>query len=108
MTIIPGYPFALVSNNLVTDVIYMQTDDQSTIDETLSKFSYDEYVKYGEHLSIGQEKYNGFFRYPSPYESWIWDDELKIWKAPVEPPLDGNAYLWNEDSLSWGVCTNCG
>ena len=33
--------------------------------------------------------------------SWIWNEELVSWAAPVAPPDDGFPYLWNEDTTSW-------
>ena len=38
---------------------------------------------------------------PKPYPSWILDEKLCIWFAPVIFPEDGNVYIWNEESMSW-------
>lgn len=38
---------------------------------------------------------------PKPFESWVIDEESFSWKAPVEYPNDGNAYIWNEETVSW-------
>jgi hypothetical protein len=38
-----------------------------------------------------------------PYESWIFDEELGIWKAPIECPIDGKSYFWHEEESSWAV-----
>jgi hypothetical protein len=37
----------------------------------------------------------------SPFESWIWDAEQKIWKAPTPYPEDGADYTWNEETTNW-------
>ena len=38
---------------------------------------------------------------PKPYASWILDEEVAQWKAPIEYPGDGKFYIWNEDSQAW-------
>ncbi len=41
------------------------------------------------------------FRSPQPFPSWIYNEEIKQWEAPVEYPRDDKNYLWKESSLSW-------
>jgi hypothetical protein len=38
----------------------------------------------------------------TPFESWIWNDELNVWEAPILQPEDGT-YEWNEDTKSWNL-----
>lgn len=38
---------------------------------------------------------------PKPYASWILDEDLAQWKAPVEHPNDGKFYIWNENDQMW-------
>lgn len=38
---------------------------------------------------------------PKPFESWVIDEESFSWKAPLEYPNDGNAYIWDEETVSW-------
>jgi hypothetical protein len=38
---------------------------------------------------------------PKPHESWILDEQTCLWNPPVEYPLDGNIYLWDEDLTNW-------
>jgi len=35
------------------------------------------------------------------YASFIYDETLKIWVAPVEYPDDGAEYWWNNETLTW-------
>jgi hypothetical protein len=37
---------------------------------------------------------------PQPYPSWTLDADAK-WQAPTAMPVDGNGYVWNEETLSW-------
>jgi hypothetical protein len=65
-----------------------------------------------EPATIGETYWNGNrFVYPSPYASWIWDDENYTWKAPTPYPTlsddDDNKtyYIWDEPTLSWKAVT---
>lgn len=33
--------------------------------------------------------------------SWIFDDELGVWKPPIPYPQDGKPYRWDEPTVSW-------
>lgn len=37
---------------------------------------------------------------PTPYVSWILDKKRK-WKAPIEMPVDGKRYVWDESQINW-------
>jgi len=37
---------------------------------------------------------------PTPYPSWVLDEETCLWEAPVPMPEDGD-YTWNESTQSW-------
>ena len=67
----------------------------------------------GGHLLGGtplRKNYAGIgFRYdadrdafipPTPYPSWVLDEETCLWVAPVPMPEDGD-YTWNESTQSW-------
>ena len=38
---------------------------------------------------------------PQPYPSWLLDQELCYWYAPVQMPSDGKEYQWNESVQNW-------
>tara|TARA_R100000900_G_scaffold115378_1_gene90183 strand:+ start:400 stop:765 length:366 start_codon:yes stop_codon:yes gene_type:complete len=40
---------------------------------------------------------------PKPFTSWILNEEICQWKAPVAYPDDGNVYNWNEETQQWDV-----
>lgn len=42
-------------------------------------------------------------RGPAPFGSWIYNEELSKWEAPVPKPTDGKEYVWNENTLSWDI-----
>lgn len=38
---------------------------------------------------------------PKPYPSFVMDEAKAQWKAPVDMPLDGAIYGWNESKQQW-------
>ena len=66
-----------------------------------------------------QTSYNGNIRYnyagigysydatrdafipPTPYPSWVLDEDTCLWVAPVPYPEDNKEYTWDEDSQNW-------
>ena len=44
---------------------------------------------------------NGEFYPPKPFNSWIFNDELRCWQAPINHPKNCDPMIWNEESLSW-------
>ena len=38
---------------------------------------------------------------PSPYSSWLLDEETCSWVAPVNKPDEENSYKWNEEIIDW-------
>jgi len=38
-----------------------------------------------------------------PYKSWVWDEEVELWRAPVgkRKPQDGKNYEWQEETQIW-------
>ena len=46
---------------------------------------------------------NDRFIPPTPFTSWILNEETALWEAPVAHPQDGNYYVWDEETLSWKI-----
>lgn len=38
---------------------------------------------------------------PTPFASWVLDEDTCQWNAPVSCPVDDNMYYWDEPTLSW-------
>jgi len=115
--------YALVENNLVTQVIVINDNVKEVatfIAENLGlggtwvQTSYN--TSGGVHANGGtplNKNYAGIgyswdgtgFAAPQPYPSWTLDKETYLWTAPVAMPTDGKPYTWNEDSKSWDEVT---
>jgi hypothetical protein len=38
---------------------------------------------------------------PAHLPSWILDEEICLWVAPISKPSDGKHYVWSEEQLKW-------
>jgi hypothetical protein len=41
------------------------------------------------------------FAPPKPFPSWVLDEAICDWVAPVAKPDDGKLYVWDEDVQNW-------
>jgi hypothetical protein len=57
----------------------------------------------GNYAGIGftYDSTNDVFYAPQPYASWVLNNEIWTWEAPVAMPTDGKPYKWNETTTSW-------
>ena len=40
---------------------------------------------------------------PQPFDSWLLDEAICNWQAPIPMPTDGNLYRWDEQTISWSA-----
>jgi hypothetical protein len=54
----------------------------------------------GNYAGVGfsYDSINDVFIPPKPYESWVLDEDIWDWEAPIDMPDDDNAYVWDEDA----------
>ncbi|CAB4127555.1 hypothetical protein UFOVP95_15 [uncultured Caudovirales phage] len=59
----------------------------------------------GNYAGIGYtyDDQNDVFYAPSPFPSWVLDQNTWMWDAPTPYPTDGNRYFWDEPTTSWKV-----
>ena len=102
----------LDENNVVTEVIVgidetelIQGLDPETWygnfkNQTCKRTSYNGKIR-GAYAGIGffYDQTEDIFIAPQPYASWI--RVGSFWKAPVEMPMDGKRYNWNETEGAW-------
>jgi hypothetical protein len=73
------------------------------IQDSLSAASVKSCYEFG-YASNGDEFYNNKFYSPKPYNSWVRNEELGIWEAPIPEPEKGSengVFVWDEDVLDW-------
>jgi hypothetical protein len=107
--------FAKVIDGIVTEVLVIEQD---VIDTGLfgdpSLWVQTSYNTYGGQHPDGRplrKNYAGIgytydaerdaFIAPSPFSSWLLNEDTCLWEAPIAHPDDGKSYAWNEDTLSW-------
>ena len=109
----------LDENNIVTSVIV-------GIDETELIEGLDPETWYGNYKGqvCKRTSYNGNIRKnyagvgyeydenrdafipPKPYESWILNEDVCLWEAPIPMPKDDFDYEWDENNLMWQQLEN--
>jgi len=103
--------FAEIIDGVVQRVIVAEQDFIDSIPGQWVQTSYNTYAgKHPEGRPL-RKNYAGIgyvydsvrdaFYAPQPYPSWALDEETCFWNPPTPYPADGNAYTWNEESLSW-------
>ena len=57
------------------------------------------------HAGIGYtyDEDRDAFIAPKPFNSWILNEDICRWEAPVAKPDDGERYTWNETTTSWDL-----
>lgn len=106
----------LDSNNTVISVLVIEQDviDTGLFGEPTS-FVQTSYNTYGGVHQLGgtplRKNYAGIgFTYdstrdafipPTPYPSWILNEDTCLWEAPTPMPTDDKSYTWDEETTSW-------
>lgn len=49
---------------------------------------------------VWDETLQGFIP-PTPFPSWILNEETCLWEAPIPYPADGAFYSWDEETGDW-------
>lgn len=109
--------FARVEVNIVVQVLHVVTDDHEA--ELLNgqqwvQTSYNTW--HGIHTSGGTplrknyaqigdtyDEQRDAFIPRQPFSSWQLDEDTCQWIPPVARPIDGNMYVWDEESLMWQI-----
>jgi len=112
----------LDTNNIVTEVITGKDEGEENTDwevhygnfrnQVCKRTSYN--TSGGQHNNGGipyRKNYAGIgytydkdrdaFIPPSPFPSFLLNEETCLWEAPVPYPTDGERYTWNEEELEW-------
>ena len=54
----------------------------------------------GNYAGIGfiYDEASDVFYAPKPYDSYVWDESIAEYVAPIAYPTDGQSYVWDEDA----------
>ena len=110
--------FAKVNNGIVVQVIVAEPEFfQTFVDSSPGEWIQTSYnTRGGVHANGGtplRKNYAGIgFTYdrerdafipPTPYASWVLNEDTCLWESPVAYPLDDLKYSWDESTTSWKV-----
>ena len=108
--------FARVQNGIVTNVIVIEKEvlDLGHWGDPAEWVQTSYNTSGGKHLLGGtplRKNYAGLgysydavrdaFIPPSPFPSWVLDEETCLWNAPTAMPTNGKMYNWDEETTSW-------
>jgi hypothetical protein len=102
----------LNENNIVTEVIVGK--DETDLSEDWEQFygairnqvckrtSYHGNIR-KNYAGIGYayDEARDAFIAPTPYPSWVLNEQTCRWESPVPMPTDGKRYAWDEDEKAW-------
>jgi hypothetical protein len=106
--------YAIIKDSIVENIIVVNTD-LNTIEEIKNIYNVDEVVELNlnevanlHHFCIGASYVDNKFKRPKPYASFVFDEYINDWIAPVERPNpevseEGDVIfpVWDEETLSW-------
>jgi hypothetical protein len=97
--------YAIIKDNVAINVIVFDNPTQEILEFFKNEYSADDILQVDDFISTGST-YDGFtFFPPQPFLSWIKNEDLKVWEAPVSypdfDPENPKHYKWNEDILNW-------
>ena len=111
-------------NNIVTEVITGRNETESVggiYGETAWEAHYAEFrpgmyckrTSYNAAINGFRKNYAGIgytydeardaFIPPKPYPSWVFDEQIINWHAPIPYPSDGKFYTWDEETQTWDL-----
>jgi hypothetical protein len=93
--------FAIIENGIVTNSVV--GDSLAILQSLLPNAELIEVTKENGPAYIGGTFNGDFFVPTKPYDSWIFNEELRFWYAPIDEPEPENGKYpkWNEDLLEW-------
>ena len=91
----------LTETNVVANIVTADNADATAPLKLLIPDAHDVVLSTGStgYPYIGGDFFQGIFRIPAPYQSWVWDGTE--WTAPIDYPQDGLLYVWDEETTSW-------
>ena len=91
-----------VKDNLVVNTLVINDENIDLIANIKTEFNYDYLVVCEDNqVSIGWDFDGVGVVPPKPYNSWVFNQEVRQWETPIQMPDDDKAYKWDEATISW-------
>jgi hypothetical protein len=93
--------YGFIKDGNVINVAVFDNPTEELLNIFIAEFNLDAIILGNDKTQVGGT-YDGenFWRL-KPYQSWIKNEEINEWVAPVDYPLDGNKYIWDETIQDW-------
>ena len=103
-----NYKYAFINQHgIVLSVLLFSEHDENLLNQVKDSFNFSDYKLCSEFETayVGGEFYNNKFYPIKLYESWIRNEELGTWEAPIPYPAveegSDEIYTWDEPTTSW-------
>jgi hypothetical protein len=103
----------LDENNVVTEVIGGKNQGSENVDwekwygefrgQVCKRSTTDGFRKNYAGVGYTYDSARDAFIPPQPFPSWVLNEEICQWGAPIAMPADGKRYTWNESTTSWDL-----
>lgn len=93
--------YAFIKNNNIINIAVFENPSEELLNHFKNEFDLDLIIEATNKTIIGGTYDGKNFWSPKPYPSWIKNEELNEWEAPISYPNDGEHYIWDEESISW-------
>jgi hypothetical protein len=97
--------YGLIKNNIVVNIAVFEDPTEELLNHFKTELELDEIVLATKKTVLNGTYDGSKFWFPQPYPSWIKNEELNEWAAPVtHPGFDTENpvfYVWNEELLNW-------
>jgi hypothetical protein len=96
--------FAEIKDGIVQRVIVAEQDFIDQLPGTWVQTSYHGSIRKNfAGIGYAYDAERDAFIAPQPFPSWVLDEKMCQWQAPVPMPTDGKIYRWDEIKQIWTV-----
>lgn len=93
--------YAFIKDGIVINCLVFDNPSEELLNLFKTENNADSIVLATNRTAIGGEYDGNNFWSIKPYPSWIKNEELNDWQAPIAYPNDGEIYIWDENTISW-------
>ncbi len=97
--------YAFIKDENVVNIALFDNPSDELLNHFKNFHQVDQIILANERAIMGSTYDGTKFWLPQPYPSWIKNEELNEWEAPVPYPVfdeeNPKYYNWNEDILNW-------
>jgi hypothetical protein len=94
--------YAFIKDGIVTNIVVFDDEQTDLLENFKEIHGIDSIVLATENTCINGEYDGNKFWLIKPHPSWVKNEDLNKWQAPIPMPEDKeHKYIWNEETASW-------